>query len=74
MLMLTNPFLARRFAEKRIKDALRGAEDARSVKMVQESKRKRPFLPSIIQFIRDWWEGNVLPYMKQQKRHHNLAR
>jgi hypothetical protein len=70
-----NPFLAEMLMKERVENALREAEQARLVKMAQKSKETRPFLPSAIQFIRDWWKGRngrhqpTLDNMKQRKRH-----
>ena len=77
--MLMNPFLAQKFAEERIKNALRGADEARLVKTIRKSKGTRPFLLSIMQRHSDWWKmgnGNNQPTidnMKQRKRRQNLA-
>ncbi len=76
--MSIDPFLAEILMKERVENALREAEQARLVKMVQESKGKRPFLSSIVQFIRDWWVENgryqpTLDNVNQRKRHQNLT-
>lgn len=77
--MSMNPFLAEMLMEERVKDVLRGVEEARLVKITRKSKRTRPFLLSAIQFIRNWWGGGngrhqpTIDNMKQRKRHQNLA-
>jgi hypothetical protein len=55
--MLIPPFLAQRLMEERVKDALRMAEEARLVKMVQKSKGTQPFLLAAMQRLRDWRDG-----------------
>lgn len=52
--MSMNPFLFQMLMKERVKDALREAEQARLVKMGQNSKGIRPFLLSAMQHLRDW--------------------